>query len=310
MKNSNCIEMKQCNVFSIKFPVDNIANVLENAVLENDSLLQVEIVKNPLINRKVIELKNGLFFTMRVTFKKITQELLNAKIFELKNNSEFMFDEYSEKEWRILAEDLLFDSVPYSSEYINIYYCPEKEILFTNNKSKRGKAALGCLIDLFELVGYRSIVVSNEKLGLNKRLKDYLEINQPLFKYLNFQNEVTLRKVSNDNEEFLTCRHLETSDGKEKALIALNNNFMVQSVVMKYEQEDFAVSFKLDESLKLRSFRVRDFADTSKIINQTDFKGREQIFIDYIQAQFEALLKIAESTVLEFTAETKLEEFV
>ncbi|MDO4698183.1 MAG: hypothetical protein Q4A60_05840 [Pasteurellaceae bacterium] len=310
MKNSNYIEMKQCNVFSIKFPTDNIVDVLENAVFDDETLVKIEIVNNPLVKRKVIHLENGLFFTMRTTFKKITKEVLSNKIFELKNKSEYKVQDFSEKEWESLAKEDLFNDLPYSSEYLNVYYCPEKEILFTNNKSKNSKYALNSLIDLFELIGYRSIVVSNEKLGLNTKLKSYLESNQPLFKYLNFQNEVTLRKFDNGDEEFLTCRHLDKEDGREKALSALNNGFVVQSMVMSYEQENFAINFKLDEHLKLRSIRVKDFAYNSKILNQSDFKGRKQIFLDYIQLQFNSLLKIAECTVLEFTSETKLEKFV
>lgn len=290
MKNSNYIEMKQCNVFSIKFPTENIAELLENSELDNEnSTVKVEIVKNPFLKQKVILLDNGLFFTMRATFKKITKEILTDKIFELKNKPQYQEMGYSEREWKALAEEILFDNVPYSSECVNVYYCPEKEILFTNSKSKQSKAALNRLIDLFELIGYRSIVISNEKLGLNKKLQDYVEHNQPLFKYLHFLNEVTLRKFDNGDEEFLTCRHLDTQDGKEKALSALNNGFIVQSMTMRYEQENFAINFKLDEYLKLRSIRVRDFADKSKILNQSDFKGRDQVFLDYTQAQFNAL---------------------
>ncbi|MDG6790448.1 hypothetical protein [Glaesserella parasuis] len=85
MKNSDFIQMTQCNIHSIKFPVDNVKEVLEGATFEpTGSYTTIELVKNPMTNTKVLELDNGLFFTLRTTFKKVTKELLSAKIYELK----------------------------------------------------------------------------------------------------------------------------------------------------------------------------------------------------------------------------------
>lgn len=48
MKNSDFIKMTQCNIFSIKFPVDNVKEVLEKAQIEiGDTFTSVELVKTP-----------------------------------------------------------------------------------------------------------------------------------------------------------------------------------------------------------------------------------------------------------------------
>lgn len=315
MKNSDFIQMKQCHVYSVKFPVDNVQEVLENAEFETASdFFKLEIVCNPMSQEKVQVLDDGIFFSFRTTFKKLTSELITAKVFELKNTDKFAELGYiqptNEKEWKELASELLISSLPFSSEIINVFYSAEKELLFINSKSKSAQLALSHLIKLFELVGYRSIAVSEEKLGLNTKLKQYLESNQPLFKYLHFQHEATLRKQEDDDDLFLTCRHLDTSAGREKALEALNNGFKVQSLAVFYEKDGFAVNFKLDEHLKTRSLRFASYADDARELNKNYTVGKQAIFYDYISAQFNALLKIASCTVLEFVDNTKLEDFV
>ncbi|MGX2951611.1 hypothetical protein ACWIUA_12065 [Ursidibacter sp. B-7004-1] len=312
MKNSDFIKMTQCNIFSIKFPVDNVKEVLENAQIEiGDTFTSVELVKNPMTGEKVQQLENGLFFTLRTTFKKFTREVLAAKVYELKqnrNNGEMLPS--SEKEWEEVAKIKLYKHLPFSSEFLNVFYSPEKEILFTSGNSKHNRLALHHLIKLFELTGFRGVVVSDEKLGLNAKLTAYLEDNKPLFKYLNFQHEATLRKLAGDDEEFLTCRHLDTKAGKEKALSALNNDFRVQSMAMRYEDDQFAVNFKLDSRLKIRSMRFVEYADIARQLNSPKFAGKSFALTEYLNAQLDALLKIASCTVLEFTGETKLEQFV
>ena len=311
MKNSDFIKMTQCNIFSIKFPVDNVKEVLENAQIEiGDTFTSVELVKNPMTGEKVQQLDNGLFFTLRTTFKKFTREVLAAKVYELKqsNNDEMLPS--SEKEWEEVAKFKLYEHLPFSSEFLNVFYSPEKEVLFTSGNSKHNRLALHHLIQLFELAGFRSVVVSDEKLGLNAKLTAYLEDNKPLFKYLNFQHEATLCKLAGDDEEFLTCRHLDTQAGKEKALAALDNDFKVQSMLMRYEGDQFAVNFKLDSRLKIRSMRFVEYADIARQLNSPKFTGKSFALTEYLNAQLDALLKIASCTVLEFTGETKLEQFV
>ncbi|MDD0824354.1 hypothetical protein PTQ27_07750 [Mannheimia sp. AT1] len=314
MKNSDFIQMNQCHIFSIKFPTDNIREVLEQAEIDlGDSHTQVEIVKNPMTGNKVQELENGLFFTMRTTFKKVTKELLTAKIYELKQEFKARPDlvpPSNEKEWRIQAELELFHMVPFSSELVNIFYSPEKELLITNSRSKHSKLALHHLIKLFGLAGFRSVVVSDEKLGLNTRLKDYLSEGKPMFKFLNFEHETTLGNREESDETFLTCRHLDSEKGKNKALEALNNGFRVQSAKMRYDEGNFPVHFKLDGNLKIRSMRFVEYGDVSKQLNAPNFAGKSLAFTEYLESQFSALLKIAGDTVLEFVDETKLESFV
>ncbi|TEW31416.1 hypothetical protein E2R48_00715 [Histophilus somni] len=313
MKNSDFIQMSQCYIFSIKFPTDNIKEVLENAKIDlGKSYTQVEIVKNPMTGEKVQELENGLFFTMRTTFKKVTRELLSTKIYELKQthkNDAKVTLPSNEIGWRNFAEMQLIHTLPYSSELVNVFYCPEKELLITNSRSKHSQLALHHLIKLFGLVGFRSVAVSDEKLGLNTRLKEYLAKGTPMFKFLNFEYEATLVNREESDETFLTCRHLSSEKGKEKALQALNNGFRVQSAKMWYEGHS-PVHFKLDGNLKLRSIRFSDCADVSKQLNAPNFAGKSLAFTEYLESQFDALLKIAECTVLEFVNETKLESFV
>lgn len=312
MKNSDFIKMTQCHIFSIKFPVDDIKTVLENAQIETGVDFEtVELVKNPITGEKVHQLENGLFFTLRTTFKKLTREVLAAKVYELKqtrNEDEPLPS--SEKQWEEIAKVKLYENLPFSSEFLNVFYSPEKELLFTNGNSKHNRLALHHLITLFEVAGFKGVVVSDEKLGLNAKLTAYLKEGKPLFKYLNFQHEATLRKLTEDNEEFLTCRHLDTQAGKEKALDALENDFSVQSMLMRYEDDQFAVNFKLDARLKVRSMRFVEYADIARQLNSPNFAGKPFAFLEYLNAQLEALLKIASCTVLEFTGETKLEKFV
>ncbi|MCW9699740.1 hypothetical protein [Avibacterium sp. 20-129] len=313
MKNSDFIQMSQCHIFSIKFPTDNIKEILEQAEIDvGDSYTQVEIVKNPMTGQKVQELENGLFFTVRSTFKKVTKELLSAKIYELKQEYKERpeLPPSNEKEWRLEAEMQLFHIVPFSSELVNIFYSPEKELLITNSHSKHTKLALHHLIGLFGLVGFRSVVVSDEKLGLNTRLKEYLAESKPMFKFLNFEHEATLGNREEGDETFLTCRHLDSEKGKNKALEALNNGFRVQSAKMRCDEGNFPVHFKLDGNLKIRSMRFSECSDVSKQLNRPDFVGKSLAFTEYLESQLNALLKIAESTVLEFVNETKLESFV
>lgn len=314
MKNSDFIQMSQCHIFSIKFPTDNIKDVLEQAEIDvGDSYIQVEIVKNPMTGQKVKELENGLFFTMRTTFKKVTKELLSAKIYELKQEFKArpeLVPPSNEKEWRLEAEMQLFHIVPFSSELVNIFYSPEKELLITNSRSKHTQLALHHLIKLFGLAGFRSVVVSDEKLGLNTRLKDYLAEGKPMFKFLNFEHETTLGNREEGDETFLTCRHLNSEKGKNKALEALNKGFRVKSAKMRYDEGNFPVHFKLDGNLKIRSMRLSEYGDVSKQLNAPNFAGKSLAFTEYLESQINALLKIAECTVLEFVNETKLESFV
>lgn len=313
MKNSDFIQMSQCRIFSIKFPTADVKGVLEKAEMKPaDHATTVELVKNPMTGEKVQVLENGLFFTLRTTFKHVTRELLSAKVYELKqkygNNPSYAV--MNEKEWRVHAELELYEVVPHSSELVNVFYSPEKELLFTNNHSKHARLALHHLIRVFGLAGFRSVVIADEKLGLNTRLTELLDKGKPMFKFLNFQFETTLKKQEDNDESFLTCRHLAYEDGQKKALNALNNGFRVQSARMSYTEEGFAVYFKLDSNLKIRSMRFAECADVSRQLNRPDFAGKSATFVEYLDRQLNALLKIANDTVLEFVDETKLEGFV
>lgn len=317
MKNSDFIQMSQCHIFSIKLPTENIKETLENAKFEiDDPYITLELVKNPMTGEKVQVLENGLFFTFRATFKKVTRELLSAKIYELKERVlkegglEDDFIPSSETEWKQIATAMIRSTVPYSSELINVFYSPEKELLFTNNHSKHARLALHHLIKTFGLAGFRSVVVSDEKLGLNTRLNDLLVEGKAMFNFLNFQYEVTLKKLEDGDETFLTCRHLANKDGHKKAIEALNNGFRVQSAQMSYTEEGFAIYFKLDSNLKIRSMRFAECADVSRQLNRPDFAGKSAAFVEYLDRLLNALLKIATDTVLEFVNDTKLESFV
>lgn len=313
MKNSDFIQMSQCRIFSIKFPTADVKGVLEKAEMKPaDHATTVELVKNPMTGEKVQVLENGLFFTLRTTFKHVTRELLSAKVYELKQKygKHPSYAVMNEKEWRVHAELELYEVVPHSSELVNVFYSPEKELLFTNNHSKHARLALHHLIRVFGLAGFRSVVVSDEKLGLNTRLTELLDKGKPMFKFLNFQFETTLKKQEDNDESFLTCRHLAYEDGQKKALNALNNGFRVQSARMSYTEEGFAVYFKLDSNLKIRSMRFAECADVSRQLNRPDFAGKSAAFVEYLDRQLNALLKIANDTVLEFVDGTKLESFV
>lgn len=312
MKNSDLIQMTQCGVYSIAFPTDNLVETLDTATFETkENSLKVELLKNPITGKVVQILEKGFFFSMRVTYQKLSKEMVSAKIYELKQKLERMFDApRTEREWADLAKFELYEVLPLSSEIINFFYSPETELLFTNKTSKHSKFALNQLVHLFGSVGVKSIIVSDEKLGLNTKLTQYLEQNTPLFKFLHFQNEATLINRTDNDETFLTCRHLNNDEGKQKALTALQQGYQVQSMAVLCEEDNLAVRFKLDHTLKIRSMKFSQYAELARCLNSPHFAGKAQALTDYLDRQLAILIKIARCTVLEFVSETKLEKFV
>lgn len=310
MKNSDFIQMNQCAIYSIKFPTDKFVETLETAICdERGDGFSAEVITNPLSGKKVHTLEQGYFFTIRVNYKKITKELLSAKVFELKS-SETKYECATEKEWKELATVHLLATVPASTEIMNVFYSPEKELLIVNKNSKNCRVALSYLIEQFGLAGFRGVVVS-EKFGLTARLKNYLEDYSPMFKYLQFENEVTLFKRQSFDETHLLCRHLDVEKKRVKAKEALNDGYSVQSVQMRFDNgTSFVVRFKLDKSLKIRSMKFTEYSDVARQLNAPKTAVKSAVMCEYLEQQFDMLLKTAKSTVLEFVDDTKLEDFV
>ncbi len=309
MKNSDFIQMNQCAIYSIKFPTDKFVDVIENAKDEDrGDGFSVEVVTNPITGKKVHQLEQGYFFTLRVTYKHITKELINAKIFELKQK---FTEEQTEKEWVQTAKIHLYHCVPASSETMNVFYSPEKELLIVNKNSKNCRTALSSLIHAFGLAGFRSVVVSDEKLGLNARLMKYLADYTPMFKHLHFENVATLRKRNGIDVMYLELHHLDSEDKRKQADSALQDDYRVQSAQMRFDNgTNFVVKFKLDAALKIRSMKFTEYSDVAKQLNSSKTVAKAAILIEYLNRQFDMLLKTAESTVLEFVDGTKLESFV
>lgn len=214
------------------------------------------------------------------------------------------------KEWAAFAREELIGSIPTSSEEMNVFYSPEKELMIVNKSSKNCRMALSLLIESFGLAGFRSVVVSEEKFGLTTRLQKYLADFSPMFKHLHFENEVTLSKRNGDDESHLLCRHLDSDEKRQKAREALEDDYHVQSTVMKYDNGNFRVDFKLSNNLKIRSMKWAEYSDVARQLNSPKTAAKSAVMLEYLGQQFEALLKIAESTVLEFVDGTKLEGFV
>ena len=309
MKNSDFIQMSQCAIYSIKFPTDKFVEVIENAKDEDrGDGFSVDVVTNPLTGKKLHQLEQGYFFTLRITYKHITKELINAKIFELKQK---FTEEQTEKEWVQTAKLYLLNCVPASSEIMNVFYSPEKELLIVNKNSKNCRAALSSLIHTFGLAGFRSVVVSDEKLGLNARLMKYLADYTPMFKHLHFENAATLRKRNGNDAMYLELHNLDSEDKRKKADDALQDDYRVQSAQMRFDDgTNFVVKFKLDAALKIRSMKFAEYADVARQLNNSKTAAKAGILTEYLGRQFEMLLKTAESTVLEFVDGTKLESFV
>lgn len=312
MKNSDFIQMTQCSMYSIKFPHDKFVEAIETASYKDRvGGFSAEVVVNPLTGNKVQLLGEGYFFTLRVNYKKFSREMLTAKIFELKQKSKGTAEQYrSEKEWTEIARVHTYNSVPESSETMNVFYSPEKELLIVSKNSKNCRTALGLLIESFGLAGFRSVVVSDEKLGLTKRLQKYLTDYTPMFKYLHFEHEATLYKRNGDDESHLLCRHLDNEEKRKKASEALEQDYRVQSVAMRYDNGIFRTDFKLTSNLKIRSMKFPEYSDVARQLNNPKTAAKSAVMLEYLGQQFEALLKIAESTVLEFVDGTKLEGFV
>lgn len=53
-----------------------------------------------------------------------------------------------------------------------------------------------------------------------------------------------------------------------------------------------------------------EYSDVARQLNNPKTAAKSAVMLEYLGQQFEALLKIAESTVLEFVDGTKLEGFV
>lgn len=304
MNYNDYIKMTKCGVYSITFPVSDLAERLEKAELQCRGDEKFEIVKNLLTGKKVMQLEDGgLFFSIRAEFKHATKEQIACKALEFKRAGE------DEKNAAYLAKIAVFEVLPPSSEIYNIFYNPNTQILIVNSNSKRSKTAIMQLVELFGLVGVKSIIVSNEKLGINRKFADYLDAGTPLFKSLGFDFEATLRRESEDDKTHRVCRHLDTDAGKNNALQALGEGFSVQSLAMKFEDENqFKVRFKLDENLNIRSMSFKDYAEIARML-RSDSPAKSVILSDYIESQYAALNAIVKNTVLEFTQDTKLEQF-
>lgn len=321
MKNSDFIQMTQCTMYSIKFPHDKFVETIENAhypnrdnefsVADCGDGFSVEVITNPLTNNKVQLLGDGYFFTLRVNYKKFSREMLTAKVAELRKLlDKAITANWSIKDFIAQATVDLRNELPASSEEMNVFYSPEKELMIVNKSSKNCRRALSILIDSFGVAGFRSVVVSDEKLGLTTRLQKYLSDHTPMFKHLRFEHEATLSKRVGDDESHLLCRHLELEEKRQKAREALEDEYRVQSTAMKYDNGNFRVDFKLSSNLKIRSMKFDEYNDVARQLNSPETAAKSAIMLEYLGQQLEALLKIAESTVLEFVDGTKLENFV
>lgn len=311
MKNSDFIQMNQCSIYSIKFPTNQFVETVESLRLDGGEYFNAEVITNPMTGKKVHKLENGFFFTLRINFKKLTKELISGEVFELKQKaSDETKDQMSEKEWVAEAKSRLFATVPDSVEVVNVFYSPEKELLIANKSSNNCKTVLILLIERFGMAGFRSIVVLEEKHGLTTRLQNYLTDYTPMFKHLRFENEAALRKQSGEDEAFLLCRHLNDEEKRQKAHQALEQGYKVRSVLMEFNDGKFQCSFKLDAGLKIRNMKFDEYRDVASQLNGHKVAAKGAIMVEYLDRQFEMLLKIAESTVLEFVQETELENFV
>lgn len=304
MNYSDYIKMTQCGIYSITFPTDNLVEMLEKAELVERNDEKFEIVKNLLAGRKVIKLENGgLFFSIRAEFKHATKEQIAYKTLEFKREGK------NEKDAAYLAKIAVFEVLPPSSELYNIFYNQNTQILIINSNSKRSKTALMQLVEVFGLVGVKSIIVSSEKLGINRKFVNYLNDGEPLFKSVWFDHEATLRRETEDDKSHRVCRHLDTQSGKENALHTLSEGFFVQSLAMRYECEhNFAVRFKLDEHLRIRAMKFKEYAETARLL-RSDSPVKYGIMTEYLESQYDVLTAIVKNTVMEFTKETKLERF-
>ena len=305
MNYSDYIKMTQCGIYSITFPTENLVETLETAELTERNGEKFEIVKNLLTGKKITQFEDGgLFFSIRAEFKHATKEQIAYKA------SEFKLDGKNEKEATYLAKIAVFEVLPPSSEIYNIFYNPHTNILIINSHSKRSKTALVQLIEVFGLIGVKSIILSTEKLGINRKFADYLNNGTPLFNTIGFDFEATLKRKTEDDETHRTCRHLDTEDGKNNALHALSEGFTVQSLAMRYEDEyQFSIRFRLDEHLRIRAIKFKDYADTARML-RSDSPAKHQILLDYLDGQYWVLNRIVKNTVLEFAKETKIEKFV
>ncbi len=312
MKNSDFIQMTQCAMYSIKFPHDKFVETIETASYpDRGDGFSVEVIKNPLTGNKVQLLGDGYFFTLRVNYKKFSKEMLTAKVAELKTLLDKAFTaNWTAKEFIEQAKSSLKIEAPASSEEMNVFYSPSKELLIVNKNSKNCRIALSLLIESFGLAGFRSVVVSDEKLGLTTRLQRYLADFTPMFKHLHFEHEATLSKRNGDDESHLLCRHLDDEEKRKKAVEALEDEYRVQSTAMCFDNGLFRVDFKLTGNLKIRSMKFFEYSDVARQLNNPKTADKSAVMLEYLGQQFEALLKIAESTVLEFVDGTKLEGFV
>ncbi len=84
----------------------------------------------------------------------------------------------------------------------------------------------------------------------------------------------------------------------------------MQSLAMRCQGDyGFGLRFKLDENLKIRSMRFANYAQVAREL-RSDEARKDLILVEYLKEQYELLSRIIRSTVLEFTQETKLEDFV
>ncbi len=287
------VKMTSCSIFSVEMPKENFIEMLKNAEPHHWGGASIEIIENPLIGKKVIEIDGGIFLSYKVKYKKITKGMVENAIEQHHNKilHEADIDE-------ILNE--LRANTPLTSEVYSAFYNTETKLLTINAKNKNSKLLLNYLVNIFDVVGIKSLIVS-EKLSLQTRLQNFLTDGVPLFNYVSFDDALTLYRNKDGKEETISIG--SATYKKDDVLAMLDDEYVVKSLNMIFENE---MSFKFNEDLSISNIKFSSLKDYKKELTEPDGKA----FLSYIQNQFWCLNEVTKNMILDFSESTDMQYFL
>ncbi len=287
------VKMTSCSIFSVEIPQENFIETIENAEPHHWGGASIEIIENPIIGKKVIEIEGGIFLSYRVKHKKITKGMVENAI-EQHSGKILSESDYDE----ILNE--LRANTPLTSEVYSAFYNTETKLLTINAKNKISKLLLNYLVNIFDVVGIKSLVVS-EKLSLQTRLKNFLNDGTPIFNYIDFRDSITLYREKIGKREVINIGGVINS--KSEVLSMLDDDYLVKSMNMSAVND---MTFRINEDLSIGGIKFESFKDYKKDMKEPD----GQSFKSYIRHQFLCLNEVTKNIILDFSESKGMQDFL
>lgn len=288
MKYLDLVEMKSCGIYSVELPKKKLLSILGNAEPCELPGATISIIENPITALKANRFGSGVFFSTQVKYKNITGGMLENALSEMDR------PDYEK------AVDALVTTTPYTVELFNVFYNSETNILVINSRSRRSMFVLAYLVELFDRVGIKSLIVS-EKLSLQTRLESHLCDGVALFNHMVFDNALTLHKQIEGKRETVHIADADTS--KDEVLEMLKNGYLVKNLKMKFADE---MAFDFDNNLRVKNVKFKFLSELKEEIAD----GNEWAFKRCVERQFVCLNAVINNMILDFSENSELENFL